>query len=458
MVILELDIQHFGKLKNKKIEIRPGMNVIAGSKNAGKSTIALFLKAVLFGLSENEEAYQKALPLDADGVFGGSVRVVENGLFYLISRSFVANEETLTVYKLPDKIEVEDPKAWLDKALANMDLKTYEQAGFLNEAMFNQKAYDKKAAADEESPELLEYRETLKNLEEKKNALLEKLKEETRVEEVPEEKPSIDNSKMDDLVRESLRIQKEAKELKRQLAGLKRMLMDYADVNEKGLGGRNLGAVLCLTFGILAGIFAYFYVSTEKIEAFDFSSLAQWPLWASVGGGAILFLAGLIWAILFSVKKTKLLKRLQKKEELYEQACKAEKMYEQNIKKGMLISKDVQNQAKIAEKADTKTIPMDPAISNAELASLETSIASIKEMEEKEIEKQAEKKDSLGKVAVLKEMVCEFLEKDVNKTVPLILDEVIDGFTKAEHDDAVYYLRSIGRQVILFTEQKSENK
>ena len=132
MVILQLDIQHFGKLKDKKIALRPGMNVITGANEAGKTTIAEFIKAVFYGA--NEKTVRKYYPLEDDGIFGGMIKVMRDGEFFEIYRYMVPGQESLSVTRTSDRSEVEDPETWVQEAVANLDLFTYEKTGYINMA------------------------------------------------------------------------------------------------------------------------------------------------------------------------------------------------------------------------------------------------------------------------------------------------------------------------------------
>lgn len=49
MIIRKLNLISFGKFKNKTIELRSGLNVIAGDNEAGKSTLAGFIYVMLYG-------------------------------------------------------------------------------------------------------------------------------------------------------------------------------------------------------------------------------------------------------------------------------------------------------------------------------------------------------------------------------------------------------------------------
>ena len=52
MQIKEAKIFQFGKLQNQTVTFEPGINVIYGKNEAGKSTLHAFLKAMLFGMEK----------------------------------------------------------------------------------------------------------------------------------------------------------------------------------------------------------------------------------------------------------------------------------------------------------------------------------------------------------------------------------------------------------------------
>ena len=50
MEILELNIQHFGKFLEHRMKLLPGVNIIYGGNETGKSTIHAFIRAMFFGI------------------------------------------------------------------------------------------------------------------------------------------------------------------------------------------------------------------------------------------------------------------------------------------------------------------------------------------------------------------------------------------------------------------------
>ena len=129
MIILEVKIDAFGKLKGKTITLRPGLNVITGVNETGKTTIADFVKAVLFGMEKGSEELKHYKPYDFQGVYGGSLRVIHEALVYEIARDFLTG--SLSVRRTSDDYVPQDQEKWLRDAAAGLTLTQYEQSGFL---------------------------------------------------------------------------------------------------------------------------------------------------------------------------------------------------------------------------------------------------------------------------------------------------------------------------------------
>lgn len=91
MIIEKIDIRSFGLIKNMTLEFAPTVNVIEGQNEAGKSTIAAFIKYMLFGFDsvESDEFLserRKRINWDT-GIAEGSMVVNVKGKRYLVSRS-----------------------------------------------------------------------------------------------------------------------------------------------------------------------------------------------------------------------------------------------------------------------------------------------------------------------------------------------------------------------------------
>lgn len=93
MQIEELKINNFGKLKDKNIELKKGINIISGKNESGKSTLLKFITSMLYGVSKNKNGrrisdYEKYTPWE-DGEFSGKIIYeLDNKEKYEVYRNF----------------------------------------------------------------------------------------------------------------------------------------------------------------------------------------------------------------------------------------------------------------------------------------------------------------------------------------------------------------------------------
>ncbi len=96
MVIERIEIKNFGQLSNMALEFSDKINVIEGQNEAGKSTIAAFIKYMLygFGASENSDSVgERGKRINWDsGIAEGSMDIAVNDKKYRITRSTVKVE------------------------------------------------------------------------------------------------------------------------------------------------------------------------------------------------------------------------------------------------------------------------------------------------------------------------------------------------------------------------------
>ena len=104
MIIEKIDIKSFGQLTDMSLEFTGSVNVIEGQNEVGKSTIAAFIKYMLYGFDAEDTSElgerQKRLNWDT-GIAQGSMTVAVGDKRYLISRSTVpaTDNSNRRVYK-----------------------------------------------------------------------------------------------------------------------------------------------------------------------------------------------------------------------------------------------------------------------------------------------------------------------------------------------------------------------
>lgn len=92
MKIISLSVASFGKLNNVNLNFRDGINVINNINGFGKTTMACFIRSMLYGLnyikSKGVNDVTRFAPWDSVGKFGGSMTVEHNGEIFRIERFF----------------------------------------------------------------------------------------------------------------------------------------------------------------------------------------------------------------------------------------------------------------------------------------------------------------------------------------------------------------------------------
>ena len=93
MKINNLKINSYGKIKNKEIELKDGINIIYGKNESGKSTVLNFIFNSFYGISKNKKGknlsdYDKFKPTDTEEFSGKIEYELDNKNKYEIYRDF----------------------------------------------------------------------------------------------------------------------------------------------------------------------------------------------------------------------------------------------------------------------------------------------------------------------------------------------------------------------------------
>ncbi|MBP3488772.1 MAG: AAA family ATPase [Roseburia sp.] len=131
MQIREADIYHFGKLQEKKIRFAPGINVVYGANEAGKTTLHAFITAMLFGLEKNRgrakstDGYLRYEPWHAPAYYSGALRFAVDGRYFYLERSFYHREKREILRNEEDGEELSVAYGDLAVLLGGIDKETY---------------------------------------------------------------------------------------------------------------------------------------------------------------------------------------------------------------------------------------------------------------------------------------------------------------------------------------------
>lgn len=94
MIIKELQLTGFGKFSQKSLPLDPGLNIVYGENEAGKTTIHTFIRGMLFGIEKQRgkaserDVYTKYEPWENLSNYQGMMRIENNGVSYRIERNF----------------------------------------------------------------------------------------------------------------------------------------------------------------------------------------------------------------------------------------------------------------------------------------------------------------------------------------------------------------------------------
>ncbi len=105
MRVDKLHLQDFGQFHNKDITLAPGINVIYGANEAGKSTTKDFIVDMMYGIDKSRgvgarfDHYEQKKPINGSA-FSGAMEVSIDGNSYLVERNFSRAEKKTTLRDL----------------------------------------------------------------------------------------------------------------------------------------------------------------------------------------------------------------------------------------------------------------------------------------------------------------------------------------------------------------------
>ena len=154
MKLIECYVENFGGLSDFKITFSGGLNSIKEDNGYGKTTLTVFIKAMLFGLDDTRS---KKLELNErkhympwqGGRCGGSLTFEANGRIYRIERTFMpkASDDTFKLYDSKSGNESCDFSKNIGEELFGIDADGFERTVFLSEANLSGKNENKTVSA-----------------------------------------------------------------------------------------------------------------------------------------------------------------------------------------------------------------------------------------------------------------------------------------------------------------------
>lgn len=129
MLIKRVDIEGFGKLKDKSYTFMSGINIVMGENESGKTTLCDFIISILFGLSKTrgktseKDPFIKYNPKTPLALFGGSLDYLKDGEAFQIIRQFEFKDRAFVLMHNQERVQ----DTLLDEHLGYMDKGSYEK-------------------------------------------------------------------------------------------------------------------------------------------------------------------------------------------------------------------------------------------------------------------------------------------------------------------------------------------
>lgn len=132
MVIRRLAIRNFGKIHNTTLDFAPGINVLYGENESGKTTVHTYIKSMLYGMhrgrgrASRKDSYSKYEPWENPADYGGSLWFEEGGKNFRLTRSFAKEYASEELYCEDDGEMLDIAEGDLDMLLGNISETVYE--------------------------------------------------------------------------------------------------------------------------------------------------------------------------------------------------------------------------------------------------------------------------------------------------------------------------------------------
>lgn len=127
MIIDTLNITHFGRFHQASLRLSPGINVVYGENEAGKSTLHQFIQAMLFGVerlrgkASRKDEYSRFQPWEQGKNYEGSMVIEHEGEMYRLTRNFYKEDEYFRVEQLRTGKEILLPGGQMDSLVDGLN-------------------------------------------------------------------------------------------------------------------------------------------------------------------------------------------------------------------------------------------------------------------------------------------------------------------------------------------------
>ena len=132
MQIKKIRIRNFGQFHNREFTFAPGLNVIYGENESGKTTLHTFLVSMLFGLEKSrgrgakQDVYTKYEPWNSASFYSGEMEFEVGGKDFGLERNFYHREKQTTLISRQDGELLSEEYGDLQMLLGGLNKEMYE--------------------------------------------------------------------------------------------------------------------------------------------------------------------------------------------------------------------------------------------------------------------------------------------------------------------------------------------
>lgn len=132
MIIKRFTIKNFGKIHDKTMELSPGINVLYGENESGKTTVHTFLKSMLYGIQRQRgraaktDVYNTYEPWENPAVYGGTLWFENGGRNFRLGRNFYKTDQSSELLCEDDGELLDVEQGDLDAVLGGVSEAVYE--------------------------------------------------------------------------------------------------------------------------------------------------------------------------------------------------------------------------------------------------------------------------------------------------------------------------------------------
>ncbi len=140
MILKKLYLDNFGKFHNREIDLQPGMNIIYGENEAGKTTVHSFIQGMIFGLERlrgrgaGKDEYTHYQPWISGKNYEGRLTFEHEGVNYRLVRTFYKEDEQFHLIDEDHNREIELPGGRMDQLIEGLTLANYQNSISIRQA------------------------------------------------------------------------------------------------------------------------------------------------------------------------------------------------------------------------------------------------------------------------------------------------------------------------------------